>query len=138
MMSGQKIQAYLLLLQICQNLRRNLQFPTQSNIKMRLNLQKLKILNPEENILHLIKSKTLPVIVTNRKVRKRKTLVIPIETYLMPRGSMKNISVVQRLVEVKLSPEENHQCLVQHRFLLVIVMSRRVRNRKVLIMSIRI
>ena len=137
MMSGQKIQAYLLLLQICQNLRRNLQSPTQSNIKMRLNLQKLKILNPEENILHLIKSKTLPVIVPNRKVRKRKTLVIPIETYLIPRGSMKNISVVQRLVEVKMNPEENHQYPVQHRFLQVIVMNRRIRNHKVLVISIR-
>ena len=138
MMSGQKIQAYLLLLQICQNLRRNLQSPTQSNIKMRLNLQKLKILNPEENILHLIKSKTLPVIVPNRKVRKRKTLVIPIGTYLIPRGSMKSISVVQRLVEVKMNPEENHQYPVQHRFLQVIVMNRRIRNRKVLVISIRI
>ena len=138
MMSGQKIQAHLLLLQICQNLRRNLQSPTQSSIKMRLNLQKMKLLNPEENILHLIKSKTLPSIVMNQKVKNRKTLVILIETYLMSRDSMKNISVVQRLVEVELKTEENRQYPVQRSFLPVIVMNRRVRNRKVLIMSIRI
>ena len=138
MISGQRIQAYLLLLQICQNLRRKFQSPIQLNMKMGLNLQELKILNPEENILHLIGPKTLPVIVTNRKVKNRKTLVILIETYLMSRDSMKNISVVQRLVEVELKTEENRQYPVQRSFLPVIVMNRRVRNRKVLIMSIRI